>query len=139
VSLLRTCCILSIFCLLACLEDVRYASTLFPLDSSEYSSPALVTVTTQSMGSGCSSGACNSLYCTSEQFCYDMWRVAECRFTFTCDAFVCILLYFMILRDVFRLTLVTSFIAIMEMLRSLPCESLPFICTGGACLGFFCF
>ena len=67
-------------CTAACVEDVRYAGTLFPLDTTEYSSPPPVTVTTRELADNCESTACGNVTpCPYGQYCYDMWRATECR------------------------------------------------------------
>ena len=64
----------------ACIQDVRYAGTLFPLDRMEYSSPPLVTVETRALADNCGSTACGNIApCPDGQYCYDMWRSTECR------------------------------------------------------------
>jgi len=69
----------------ACIQDVRYAETLFPLDTKEYSSPVLVTVETRQLADNCESTACGNIApCPDGQFCYDMWRTSECRWEMTC-------------------------------------------------------
>jgi len=60
---------------------VRYAGTLFPLSTEEYSSPALLTVETRALADNCDSTACGNLAaCPDGQYCYDMWRTAECKY-----------------------------------------------------------
>jgi len=64
----------------ACIQDVRYAGTLFPMDAKEYSSPPLVRVETRSLSDNCESAACGNIaLCPDGQFCYDMWRATQCR------------------------------------------------------------
>ena len=68
-------------CPVACIEDVRYAGTLFPLDTSEYSSPTLVEVETRALADNCGSTACGNIApCPDGQYCYDMWRATECKY-----------------------------------------------------------
>jgi len=67
-------------CIAACVQDVRYAGTLFPLDGAEYSSPTLVEVETHALADNCASTACGNIApCPDGQYCYDMWRATECR------------------------------------------------------------
>jgi len=67
-------------CMTACIQDVRYAGTLFPLASSEDSSSALVEVRTHALADNCASTACGNIApCPDGQYCYDMWRATECR------------------------------------------------------------
>ena len=68
------------FCAVACIEDVRYAGVLLPLDTKEYTSPPLVTVETRALADNCGSTACGNIApCPDGQYCYDMWRATECR------------------------------------------------------------
>jgi len=76
-------CLIIISCrAAACIQDVRYAGTLFPLDSTEYSTPPLVTVESRDLADNCDSTACGNIApCPYGQYCYDMWRATQCRYS----------------------------------------------------------
>jgi len=61
------------------MRDLRYSERWFPMVSGDDPEDDVLITRQQNVDHECESEACVGVTCPDQQFCYDMWRLYECR------------------------------------------------------------